>query len=716
MRPPSPLPAGGYRIRRLAARGQAAMLAAVRRGGRLVIDRLPIAPQARYAIKRSLLDAIGPLFGLARHVPNAYARADRLSLSLPLIGERYFELAHVAIGPPSGREPRSVAIVTEAAAGPLLDVTLASIEAAETVNPGLQLAVVRLDAATEQSEGQRAAAKKPQSLAIAAVRDAGCRYVMLVDAGIELAPGCIEALTNTFHLHERVGAAAARIIDRQGRLLEAGRRFEADGSSRPNGFGGDADAPDHTFAREVDTASRTALLLPTPRFLDLATESSDLDTWLTGERITAAIARRGLRTILQPLANVIADRAADATGPFPAINRWDEEKPPACRVLVIDQMTPEPDRDAGSITALEIMRALRDLGCDVVFAAVSNSAHSPPYTETLAALGIRSVLSPWDVDLADHLKRHGLSYAAVMVFRVATAASHLEVVRRYAPQARLIFHPSDLHFLREERRCALDDAASRREAEDRAAVEALELDTIREAAVTVVHSTFERDLIQTRVPGAEVEVFSWIFEPRGAGQTFEYRRDLVFLGGFRHPPNVDAVRYFVRDVMPLLTAELPAIVLHVVGSDAPPDLKALAGPNVRIHGFVENLVPLLSTTRVSVAPMRYGAGIKGKIVTAMAYGVPVVTTDIGAEGMGLARGENVLIANTPRGFADAVLLAYNDPEVWHRLSRQSLDFVAREYSRGGGRRTMATILTKAGVSFGHDGATPPRSSAAKSVA
>lgn len=699
MRPPPTLSARGYRIRRFAARGQAALLSAIRRSGRFCIDRLPITPQARYDLKRTMLDAIGPIFGLARHVPSAFARADRLSLSLPLIGERYFDLAHVAVGLPAGREPRSVVVVVRAETGDQhLAATFASIEAVHPADSRIRVEVVRLGQSAAADRDRPDTPSGEAEIAHAA-RVSGCRYLMVLDAGVELAPGCIEALTNTFHLHENVGAAAARILDRRGRLLEAGRHLTADGHSAPVGCGGDADAPQHTYARQVAAASRTALLMPIDDFAALALSWPDPGRTRTGDEIVAAIAAAGRRTILQPLANLVDTRVREvASAPEPVTVAVIDSSSAPLRVLVLDQTAPEPDRDAGSITALEIMRALRDLGCEVTFAAVSNGAHTPPYTETLAALGIRSVLSPWEHDLAAHLKQHGQAYAAVMVFRVATVASHLDVVRRHAPQARLIFHPSDLHFLREERRSAIDGAAARRDAESRAAIEALELTTIRQADVTIVHSTYERDLIAGRVPGAEVEVFGWIFEPRSGGSAFEGRRGLVFLGGFRHPPNVDAVRYFVQDVMPLVVAALPDVVLHVVGSDAPPELKALAGPNVHVHGFVEDLEPLLLATRLSVAPMRYGAGIKGKIVTAMAHGVPVVTTDIGAEGMGLTHGENVLVANAPRAFADAVVAAYSDGETWARLSRNSLDFVAREYSRAGGRRTMAAILAKAGLS------------------
>jgi hypothetical protein len=169
---------------------------------------------------------------------------------------------------------------------------------------------------------------------------------------------------------------------------------------------------------------------------------------------------------------------------------------------------------------------------------------------------------------------------------------------------------------------------------------------------------------------------------------------LTFVGGFGHEPNTDAVLYFTREVLPLIRAERPDVVFNVIGNAPPDEVQALANDHIKVHGYVPDTTPYLCSTRVSVAPLRYGAGMKGKIGEAMALGLPVVTTSIGTEGFGLTPGDNVLVGDTAKDFAQQVLRLLNDPTVYESIRMSGWQFIRDHYSQEHVQDQVASYFTE----------------------
>jgi glycosyltransferase involved in cell wall biosynthesis len=176
---------------------------------------------------------------------------------------------------------------------------------------------------------------------------------------------------------------------------------------------------------------------------------------------------------------------------------------------------------------------------------------------------------------------------------------------------------------------------------------------------------------------------------RGFGE----RQDLYFVGGYQHPPNIDAACWFVESIWPLVRERLPDITFHLVGSKAPAQVQALGkAEGVHFHGFVDSLAPFLEGCRISVAPLRYGAGVKGKVNQAMAHGQPVVATPAAVEGIHATNGEDVLVAEDERSFADAVIRLYEDEALWEKLSRGGLENVERHFSTRAAERDILRLF------------------------
>jgi glycosyltransferase involved in cell wall biosynthesis len=142
---------------------------------------------------------------------------------------------------------------------------------------------------------------------------------------------------------------------------------------------------------------------------------------------------------------------------------------------------------------------------------------------------------------------------------------------------------------------------------------------------------------------------------------------------------------------------LPEVQFQVVGSDTPAEIRNLASENVQVLGFVQDLQPLLDEARVSVAPLRYGAGVKGKVNQSMAHGIPTVVTSIAAEGMYLVDEQNAMIADEPGRFADAVVRLWTDRALWDRLSAGGRENVREHFSVESATRRLDELLECLGL-------------------
>ncbi len=170
----------------------------------------------------------------------------------------------------------------------------------------------------------------------------------------------------------------------------------------------------------------------------------------------------------------------------------------------------------------------------------------------------------------------------------------------------------------------------------------------------------------------------------------------MFIGGFQHPPNTDAVLWYAQEVLPHVRSLLPGVRTTIVGAGPPLAVRALAAEDFVVAGYVPDVAPFFTAARVSISPLRYGAGVKGKVNLAMSYGLPVVATLASIEGMHLTPGQDVLVADTPRAFAEAVARLYHDEALWHRLAEGGRNVIRQHFSRDVARGVLVDVLARVG--------------------
>ena len=363
-----------------------------------------------------------------------------------------------------------------------------------------------------------------------------------------------------------------------------------------------------------------------------------------------------------------------ATGDFAFLK---EAPPGRKKILVIDHYLPMPDKDAGSVRMFHILNILRQLGHDVIFIP-DNLTDVPPYGDELRKRGIEVVYHPYIKKVRDYLISHGSEFDAVVLSRCDFARKHIDDVRLYAPQSRIIFDTVDLHYLRENRGAELiGDSELRRRAQEK---QQLEYDLIDQADETWVVSSVEQKLLREARPNKPIEIVPTIVNVPGSNTPFGLRRDFLFIGGFQHTPNIDAVIFFVKKIYPFVKESLTDAKFYIIGEKAPPEVVALASENVIVTGLQRDVRPFFDSVKLSVAPLRYGAGIKGKINQSMGFGVPVVATSLAVEGMPLTDHQDILIADEPEDFAKGVVELYESEELWNRLSENGIDKTKTHYS------------------------------------
>jgi GT2 family glycosyltransferase/glycosyltransferase involved in cell wall biosynthesis len=548
-------------------------------------------------------------------------------------------------------------------------------------------------------------------------------YVVLLNNDTVVRPGWLEALVSTAEANPAVGVVGAKLVYPDGRLQEAGGVIWADGSGHNYGRDQDPDDPRFNFVRQVDYCSGACLLVRR----EVLTVTGGLDTrfapaYYEDTDLCFAARAHGYQVVYQPDAVVEHhEGASHGTAPEAGVKRhqvhnqsvfaakWAEVlaaqgspdpehvrgaswRMPAGHCLVLDHALPMPDHDSGSRRMSGLLDILGDLGFAVTFCP-QNGIDLPAYRRALTARGIEVLRSPGDLDA---YLTGVTDLRLVVASRPTVAWANYPQIRSLAPDALLVYDTVDLHHLRERRRAITeaDPSAASRSADFHYG---MEVSLARLVDQVWVVSGPEAEALAKVDPSLEIAVVPNIHRPEPAGQGFSGRAGLLFVGNYAHDPNRDAVAWLVDEILPVVRNELGDVPVHLAGSQATPSVMALAGHGVVVHGWVPDLGDLYRRSRVFVAPLRFGAGMKGKIGEACAFGLPVVTTDIGAEGMDLVDGDDVLIGNDAAAFAAHVVEAYRDEELWTRLAAGGRRAVQRSLSPDKVRRDVAQALKRLGL-------------------
>ena len=548
-----------------------------------------------------------------------------------------------------------------------------------------------------------------------AAKKARGEYIFFLNNDTTVQKDWLPPLIRLLESDESIGMVGSKLIYPDGRLQEAGGIIWSDGSGWNYGRCDDPNKPEYNYVRDVDYISGAAIMLSRKLWEEIGGfDERYAPAYCEDSDLAFEVRKRGLRVVYQPLSVVThfegVSNGTDVNGTglkrYQVENnkklqeKWSEEfknqydnvgVPNAFRarersrgkkvILFVDHYVPTFDKDAGSKTTFQYIKMFIERGYVVKFLP-DNFAKSEPYTSILEQMGVEVLYgNEMRTNIFEWIENNRSNIDIAYLNRPHIATKYIDFIKEKT-DIKVIYYGHDLHFLRERREYELTGDVERKNAS--AYWKSMELDLMRKASISYYPSNVEVDYIHTFDKKINAKaITAYVFEKFGnIDYNPDIREGVLFVGGFSHPPNADALKYFLDNMWDEIYAQIKA-PFYIVGSNATDEIKSLhnEAKGIIFKGFVseEELKELYEKVRLVVVPLRYGAGVKGKVIEALYYNDPVITTGVGAEGIDNSYNQ-MLVADEPSDFVEKCVNLYNDKEALKNMSKAADDYVKNKHS------------------------------------
>ncbi len=538
-------------------------------------------------------------------------------------------------------------------------------------------------------------------------------YLLFLNNDTQVQENWLPPLLRVMESDEKVGLVGSKLIYANGQLQEAGGIVWKDASAWNYGNQKDPDDPEYAYVKEADYVSGASILLRSD--LWKALEGFDeyfAPAYYEDTDLAFRVRARGYSVKYQPESRVVhyegisnGTDLTDGMKQYQVINRqkfyarWktvlEEENFPngenvfaakdrsrsKKHILVIDHYVPHYDKDAGGRCTFMWLKMFVKSGFQVTFIGDNYFKHEP-YTSILNQMGIEVLYGNfYYLNHEQWLKENLHYFDFIYLQRPHISIKYIDLVTQYG-RGKIFYFAHDLHFLRLQREYELTGKSALKSQMEE--VKKQEFYLFDHADVVHVVGSYEQAYLQKLLPEKTIrDIPIYLYEEmkQDVEKDFSKRQDLIFVGGFGHTPNIDAVLWFAETVFPLILEKNPDIKWHIVGGKAPEEVTGLANEHIILHGFVsdEKLAELYNSCRLAVVPLRYGAGVKGKVVEAAYYQIPLVTTTIGAEGISFK--ENAFaVEDDPQKMAELIIELYRDYGKLEAMSNNGIDLIKNHYT------------------------------------
>lgn len=549
-------------------------------------------------------------------------------------------------------------------------------------------------------------------------------FIHLLNNDTIVVPGAVDALVNAARQRPDAGIVGSKLIYPNGSLQEAGGVVWSNGDAANYGRNQDPNEPRYNYVREVDYVSGASILLR--RALWKLIDGFDeryAPAYYEDTDLSIRLQKMGRPTLYVPQSVVIhCEGVSNGTSTehgikaYQVVNREkfvaahdsylrktrgqsgdlsyrtiDALQRRAGLVLIIDHYLPEPDKDAGSRNMLEFCRTLQSLNYIIKFWP-QNLVGKAEYLAPLEAMGIETLRGPYQKSFDHWVASAGKDITHVLLSRPTVAPHYLDAVRRHT-NAQVIYYGHDLHYARMQMEASVRGDESIATAAEKMLL--VERGIWTRSDMVLYPSQEEIDTIRRVEPRANAQfVPPFQFDKFITKQSPHKGQKVLFVAGFKHSPNVDAATWMVKTIMPLVWKACPEAQLYLVGSSPTQEVLELEqADRVVVTGTVtaESLAAHYAQARVSVVPLRFGAGVKLKVLETMQQGVPLVTTAIGLQG--LPDVSPTLAANdsAEQIAAETIRLLQSD-EAWMSSSKAQTRYVQAQFSTNKMRQRFSELM------------------------
>lgn len=536
-------------------------------------------------------------------------------------------------------------------------------------------------------------------------------YVLFLNNDTQVRPDWLSSLVELIESDEKIGMVGSKLVYPDGSLQEAGGIIWKDASGWNYGRNDDASKPEYNYVREVDYISGAAIMIRHRLWKEIGGfDELYAPAYCEDSDLAFEVRKHGYKVMYQPESVVVHfEGISNGTDLSAGVKKYQVENNQKFRekwkselaqhyensevlfcarernfnkkvILIVDHYVPTFDKDAGSKTTFQYIKMFLKKGYIVKFIG-DNFAQMEPYTSILQQMGVEVLYGAWYTEhIFDWIEENQEHIHVAYLNRPHITEKYIHFFARKT-NIRIVYYGHDLGYLREEREAQVTGNQEIHKTAEKSRKK--EFSILREAGMSYYPSQVEVDAVHEIDPKIPVKaITAYVFDEFQKDFCFdpEKREGILFVGGFSHGPNIDAVKWFINDIYPMIRKK-EEIPFYIVGSNAPEEFKKLEGNGVVFKGFVseEELGNLYHTARIVVVPLRFGAGVKGKVVEALYYGTPLVTTSVGAEGIcGI---EDVsIIKDSAKELAEEILKLYHNNDRMKEMARMSQDYVKDHFS------------------------------------
>ena len=556
-----------------------------------------------------------------------------------------------------------------------------------------------------------------------AAKRAKGQYILFLNNDTQVMDNWLMPLITLMESDDKIGMVGSKLIYPDGTLQEAGGILWNDGSAWNFGNGQNPESPQFNYVKEADYISGAAIMVKKSLWEEIGGfDERFAPAYYEDTDLAFEVRKHGYKVMYQPLSVVVhfegKSNGTDTSAGLKAyqvenakkfFEKWKtvledfhypngenvlfarDRSQKKKHILVVDHYIPRYDKDAGGRCTFMYLQHFVKMGMQVTFIG-DNFAQEEPYKTELLQMGIEILYGNfYSQHWREWLAENGEKFDYVYLQRPHISIKYLDDVKKYC-NGKIFYFAHDLHHLRERREYEITHDKKLLESSEK--WKKIEFKIIENVDVVHVVGSYEQKYLQEiykDIPIRNIPLYIYDDLPTDIQKDFEKREDIVFVGGFGHPPNIDAVEWFAHEIYPKVLEKYPDMKWHIVGNKPTKEIKKLASKNIIVHGFLsdDELVEMYNNCRLAVVPLRYGAGVKGKIVEAAYYQIPMVTTPIGAEGM--STDENTMIVKeSADDLANAILDIYEDFGTLREMSDNGKVFIEKYFSNA----AVESVLTK----------------------